>query len=318
MAVVAAIAFVLVALVIRTQPVTSFPRLVIAVGSVFVPLVAVLAFGVALLRRLTLLALIAGLVAACALAIQVRWYYLGSMMEVGDHKEFRILSANLRHGQADPESFVGIAARNADVITVAELTEESVQRFNQAGIEREFPHSMLEPAPGSGGIGIWSRYPLTPVTAVRHRGVKTPAARLTIPGLDTKPLVASVHVYSPVAGKSDTVELWRASLRVIETQLEDFAKAAGPAALIVGGDFNSTPDMRQFRDLLTNGYRDAVEETGSGFSPTFKEGQPIPPLITIDHVLTRNAGMASVKTVTIDGTDHRALVGVVLIPISPK
>ncbi len=39
--------------------------------------------------------------------------------------------------------------------------------------------------------------------------------------------------------------------------------------MTVGGDYNSTTDMRQFRDLLTDGYHDAVEQTGSGFAPTF-------------------------------------------------
>ena len=71
--------------------------------------------------------------------------------------------------------------------------------------------------------------------------------------------------------------------------MDDFADAAGPAAVIVAGDFNSTPDMRQFRDLLTNGYRDAVEQTGAGFAPTFPSRTWHPPLITIDHVLTRQA-----------------------------
>lgn len=72
--------------------------------------------------------------------------------------------------------------------------------------------------------------------------------------------------------------------------------------------------MRQFRDLLTNGYRDAVQQAGSGFAPTFPAGGPFPPLVTIDHVLTRNATAASLRTVTMPGSDHRAVLASVLIP----
>ncbi|WP_425294985.1 hypothetical protein [Mycolicibacterium vanbaalenii] len=37
--------------------------------------------------------------------------------------------------------------------------------------------------------------------------------------------------------------------------MENLAAEAGNGAVIVAGDFNSTPDMHQFRQLLTNGYR---------------------------------------------------------------
>ena len=36
--------------------------------------------------------------------------------------------------------------------------------------------------------------------------------------------------------------------------------------MIVAGDFNSTTDMRPFRALLRNGYRDAAEQSGAGFA----------------------------------------------------
>jgi len=90
-----------------------------------------------------------------------------------------------------------------------------------------------------------------------------------------------------------------------------------PGAVIISGDYNSTPDMRQFRDLLTNGYRDAVEQTGSGYAPTFKADSWLPPVITIDHVLTRNAAASSIKTVKITGTDHRALLATIRVPLEP-
>jgi len=65
----------------------------------------------------------------------------------------------------------------------------------------------------------------------------------------------------------------------------------------------------------TEGYRDAVEQTGSGFAPTFPSDAWYPPLLTIDHVLIRNAAARSVRAVDVAGADHRALLVTVRVPI---
>jgi endonuclease/exonuclease/phosphatase (EEP) superfamily protein YafD len=39
-------------------------------------------------------------------------------------------------------------------------------------------------------------------------------------------------------------------------------------------------------------------------------------VITIDHILTRNAAAKSIKTVTVDGSDHRALLATIAVPLT--
>ncbi|MEI6252285.1 MAG: endonuclease/exonuclease/phosphatase family protein [Mycobacteriaceae bacterium] len=291
------------------------PRLVLSVGATFVPLIALTGLMLAVLSRRVVLSIVGVLLVTATLAVQVSWYYMGRPAHVGTHTEIRVLSSNLRYGRADPDEFVGLASRSADVITVAELTPEAVQRFTEAGIAKSFPYSELTL---QGGIGIWSRYPLTPVAAPRHRGVSMPAARVQIPGVELEPLVAAVHVMSPVAGDENTVDDWRSGMAGAKAQLDNFATAAGPGAVIIGGDYNSTPDMRQYRDLLTNGYHDAVDQMGAGFAPTFKADGWLPPLITIDHILTRNAEASSIRTVKITGSDHRSLLATIRVPLGPQ
>ena len=116
------------------------------------------------------------------------------------------MAANINRGQADAVSFVALAERDADVITVAELTPEAVERFRGAGIDTVFRHARLIPAPDAGGIGNWSRYPLRALSVPRHRGVLMPAARLRVPGVRFGPVLASVHVLSPVADRQNTIE----------------------------------------------------------------------------------------------------------------
>ncbi len=268
----------------------------------------------AIICRRLILAVVGIFLVTATVAIQVSWYYFGHSPWIGSHVELRLLASNIRYGRADADSFVALAKNGADVVTVAELTKEAVGRFAEAGIDEAFPYSVLNPAPGAAGIGVWSRYPITPFSAPGHLNLRIPAARIQLPGVENDPLIASVHVMSPVAGDDNTIDDWRNGMAVAKAQLDNFARVAGPGAVIIGGDYNSTPDMQQFRNLLTNGYRNAVQQTGAGFAPTFKADTWLPPLITIDHILTRNASASSISTVKIDGSDHRALLATIRIP----
>lgn len=311
--VIVALAFAVAALVIRALPLPNNVALVIAVGSPYVVLVALLGLVVAALNRLKVLSVAAVAVTAASVGVQMHWYHGGRSGSVAaEHVDVRVFSANLRYGRADPAEFVELARNSADVVTVTELTAEAVQRFYSAGIDEEFPHSILFPAPNASGNGIWSRYPLTPLSPTRYWNSGMVAARVHIPGVPVDPAVASVHVTSPMG----SFESWRNGVTATKSRLVGLAEAVGQGAVIAAGDFNSTPDMRQFRELIADGYRDAVRHTGVGFTPTFPSDTVLPPVIPIDHVLTRHANVISIRSVDIDGTDHRALLATVDVPIA--
>ncbi|MDA4107343.1 endonuclease [Mycobacterium holsaticum DSM 44478] len=315
---IAALAFSIVSLHFRACAISNVVELVAAVSSPYVPWLALLGVMLLFLCRRLVLSIIAMAVVAAILATQVPWYYFGRQADVGPHAEIRVLSSNLRKGRADASSFVKLAKDKADLIAVAELTPEESRRFSQAGIEDTFPYSVLKPAPNAGGIGLWSRFPLTAVQPAQRSDDALIAARVRVPQVRFNPIIASVHVTSPVTAEAGSFDRWRNSITDAKNGLDHFAEIAGPAAVIVAGDFNSTPDMRQFRDLLTNGYRDAVEQTGAGFAPTFPSNKWFPPVIVIDHVLTRNAAASSIRRVNITGSDHRALLATIKVPLDPK
>ncbi|MGV0871979.1 endonuclease/exonuclease/phosphatase family protein [Mycolicibacterium sp. XJ879] len=314
---VAALLFSAAALAARSQSLSNVIELIFAVASPFTPILAILGLGFALLGRRLLLSLLAAAVIVITLAIQVPWYYFWSPTGPGPHAEIRVLSSNLRKGQAEPSSFVELAREYADVIVAPELTPEEVRHFSQAGIEEDFPYAALSPAPGAGGMGLWSRFPLVRLSPGKQRNTTVIAARLRVPGTRFDPLVAGVHVISPVTAEADSFSRWQSGISGIKATLNNLTEKAGPAAVIVAGDFNSTPDMRQFRDLLTDGYRDAVEQTGAGFAPTFPSNKWFPPVLVIDHILTRNAAASSIRTVNIPGSDHRALLATIKMPLDP-
>lgn len=312
---VGAVAFSVVTLVVRHQPLSNIVALVIAVGSPYAPLLALSALALLALHRRLVLSIVATLVLLATVAVQAQWYYFGRAIDVGEHTDIRVLSSNLRYGHADASDFITLASESADVITVSELTPGAVTGFSLAGINDAFPYSVLIPAAGAGGLGVYSRYPLIEVSSAKRE--KNVAARLLVPGVRFDPFVASVHITSPLAYDANSLDKWHSSIASTRGELDGLAVAAGAGAVIVAGDFNSTPDMRQFRDLLTNGYQDAVEQTGSGFAPTFPSRDGFPPLLTIDHVLTRNSAASSIRTVRVPGSDHRALLATIKVPLDP-
>ncbi|GJF14885.1 hypothetical protein NGTWS1803_28570 [Mycolicibacterium cyprinidarum] len=302
-------------LIVRALPLPNNIALFAAVGSPYAALTVVVALVWSLMHRRIVIAVVAVAIVAVNLIVQMPWYYFGKSPDVGAHVNVRVLSANLRLGRADVPSFVDLARASADVITLSEMTPDWLRRFYATGIRTEFPYSVLVPAVGAGGFGLWSRFPLDVVTPLK--GGSMIAARVQVPGVRVDPVIASVHITNPLAFYGRSFGKWRSGITAAKVRMEGLADAAGPGAVIVAGDFNSTPDMRQFRDLLSNGYNDAVEQTGAGFAPTFPSVRLFPPLITIDHVITRNAATSSIRTISLRGSDHRSLLSTVDVPLDP-
>ncbi len=226
--------------------------------------------------------------------------YVADAAPAADGETTVVMTANLRFGFADADAVVGVVREHGvDLLMVQELTPEALDALRAAGIDEELPHSTSTPTGGVSGIGLWSRTPLGRLRQPDGYGHPPVAATVELAGNDV--LVASVHPVSPFPG--DT-ERWSAELG----QLANWLGAQhGPA--IVAGDLNATYDHRQFRDLLETGLHDAVEQSGAGYVPTYPVGRRFPPLISIDHVLTRGPIVATdVDTAELPGTDHLTLV----------
>ncbi|QEN12674.1 endonuclease/exonuclease/phosphatase family protein [Mycolicibacterium sp. ELW1] len=314
---VAILALAALTLVARLRPISTLFGVVVAAASPYAPVMALVGLILSAIARRTSLTIISVLVLTITTAIQIPRYTF-TRPATTQFADVRVLSSNLRKGQADPAAFIKLAKESADVIAVSELTPEAVEGFSQAGIDAAFPYSVLFPGAGAGGIGLWSRYPLDAVSPGARRSFTMVAARVQVPGVQVPPLIASVHVFSPVASQRDTVDGWEVSIADAKAVLDRFSDVAGEAAAIVAGDFNTTSDMQQFRALLSNGYRDATDQTGAGFVPTFPADSWLPPALEIDHVLTRRATATSLTAVTVDGSDHRALLATVHIPTIPQ
>ncbi|MCV7370610.1 endonuclease [Mycolicibacterium duvalii] len=285
-----------------------------AVSAPYAVLAALSVLVVAVLRHRVVLSLVAVVVVAISAGVQLNWYYGRQGSSLTEGVNIRVLSVNLRKGRADVPSVVELARHGADVLALSELTPSWVRQFYASGTRDVFPYSLLVPAPDAGGIGIWSRYPLDSITPLN--GGSMVAARAAVPGLPEGVLVAAVHVMNPLTFYGKAFDEWRSGITAVNERMRNLAEKAGAAPVVLAGDFNSTPDMRQFRDLLGDGYRNATSQTGSGWSPTFPSARRIPPLVTIDHILARNAYARSIRAVEMPRTDHRALLATIVVPLT--
>jgi endonuclease/exonuclease/phosphatase (EEP) superfamily protein YafD len=293
-------------------PITNHVVLVTAALSPYLMLCGPLSVVLLTLARRWILALVAAGLTVATLAVQLP-LYRGSDTTRTAGVGLRVVSANLLEGQADPGPLVRSAREQADVLALQELTPHEVDGLSAAGLDATFPYRWLDPRAGASGVGVWSRFPMHAAKRVGGYTFALVIAQIRIAGMSIDPTVVVAHIPGPWPQPADG---WRRDLDRLPDTLLEVAERTGGGPVIVAGDLNSTTDMRSFRGLLRNGYRDAAEQSGAGIKPTFPADSWLPPFIAIDHILTRSCTATSLRTIEIPGSDHRGLAATVTVPPS--
>jgi endonuclease/exonuclease/phosphatase (EEP) superfamily protein YafD len=250
-----------------------------------------------------------GVVAAAGLLVHAYWAsgpFLGSAAaEASPGGHLRVMTSNLRLGQADAQQVVQVATeRQVDVLVLEEVTPQALAGLQAAGIRLALPHAAGTAKPGPAGTMVFSAHPLE-----NTRRLDTPFGGYEVEVRLTRARVhlLAVHPRPPIGDATQ----WRADQRAIR----QVARGQLGRTMIVG-DFNATMDHAPLRELVGRGYDDAATQARSGWQPTWPSagvvsrfGVPVPSVIAIDHVfLSRGLRALGTESVTIDGTDHRALV----------
>lgn len=231
-------------------------------------------------------------------------------------RPLRLLTTNLNGGRGDATVIVDLVRDlRVDVLSVQELTWSAREQLAAAGLGALLPyHVGRAEFRGPEGSGVYARHPLKERTGLfQPVGHHMPVVEVALPG---GPAVEVVVVH-PVAPVPATVPEWEAGIAALPPA-PTTASTAGPAVAsasglsrVLAGDFNATLDHAVFRRLLDTGYTDAAAATGQGLVPTWpmsRRGRSLPPLVTIDHVLTdARAGAVSTRVYDVPGSDHRAL-----------
>ena len=244
---------------------------------------------------------LAAVLAAAGLALHLSWvlpWYVGDPAGETAGAPVRVMTANMLGDAGDGAALVAAATEaDVDVLAVEEMTTRTLAAMEQAGLDLLLPHRAGDAAPsGVRGTMVFAREPITEVerlpTVMGSWSVRVGDVRLF-----------AVHPAYPLQP-----ERWSAELDVLR------AAAERERPDLVLGDLNATLDHAPLRAILDLGYRDATEQSGGGWQPTWPAaGEGLtglaPPLVQIDHVLVAEGWTASsTRAVTIPGSDHRALV----------
>ena len=171
---------------------------------------------------------------------------------------------------------------------------------------------------GEYGIAILSRWPIARDTLVRPPGDQPQDGA----GDTHEPRGALLATIAAPGGAITVVDThldqsrddrWRRQeLRTI-VALADSARRHGTArAILVGGDFNSTPESEVHAAALRAGLRDAWAVCGSGDGFTFPADSAVK---RIDYLyLTGDAGCREARVVPADASDHRPVLVRVTLP----
>ncbi|HYZ69057.1 MAG TPA: endonuclease/exonuclease/phosphatase family protein [Mycobacterium sp.] len=308
-----ALAVAAVGLVARYLPISNEVVLVVAAVSPYLSAAALAAMILFALIRRWVLTIVAALLCAVMLVVLMP-RFLGPEKSTVPTVSVRVLTANLGLGQADPKAVVALAHDTADVLVVQEMTPGLAAALVNAGLDGVMPHRSIDPRLGASGIGIWSRYPIADSQAVSGYAMPMRSARIQVPGVAIAPVVLAVHLAAPWV---QPLQYFRDDIGRFPTTLQAAARDAASGAVIVAGDLNSTYDMRPFRRLLDEGYRDAAEQAGAGLTRSFPSRPWRGPVVGIDHILVRNCTATQAQTVLVPGSDHRGLSTVIELPVDP-
>ena len=105
---VAALLFAVLTVIARARPISNLLGIVFVAGSPYAPFIALAALILSAMSRRTVLTIVAVLVVAVTGATQIPRYSF-TRPAATQFADVRVLSSNLRKGQADPTSFVALA-----------------------------------------------------------------------------------------------------------------------------------------------------------------------------------------------------------------
>jgi endonuclease/exonuclease/phosphatase (EEP) superfamily protein YafD len=262
-------------------------------------------------RGLSRTLLVASVLAALVHAAWASGPYLGTPAVAATRgTTLQVMTSNLRLGEADTAEVVETALHeHVDLLVLEEVTPSALADLESAGLSSAYPHHAGRSAAGPAGTMVFATSRLTGVHRVAT-GFGSWSMTVRAPG-GAFHLVA-VHPRPP---KGSAMQ-WREDQGVIRNAARSLT---GPTLLV--GDFNATTDHQPMQELHGRGYRDAATQARSRWQPTWPSagvvswlGFPVPSLLPIDHVLTRGGPSAvRTRTVTIDDTDHRALIATVVL-----
>lgn len=264
------------------------------------------------------------LLAIAAIALQVWWQYpffynetklpraaiaavSGASANTQDDYA-RLMTCNVFKGRADAQEIVDVVrSERVEVLALQETTDAFVDELNKAGIGDLLPYAQVASSDGVYGNGLWSASPLVDPADddVDSSASFMPGATVAFNDGRTQIRFVSVHTTSPTDGYW---QQWKRSLDELGRLRYDTSRR-----YVFMGDFNATDDHTPFRNFLGTRFTDAAKQAAGGLVFTWPANiDYVPTFAGIDHIVLDSGMLAGrVKSLKIDGSDHKALLATV-------
>jgi endonuclease/exonuclease/phosphatase (EEP) superfamily protein YafD len=283
---------------------------VLPVVQSFTPYVLVLPFVigvVALVTQRWTITGVCGLQAVGALVLVAPLIFVGRPPGGDAGQTITVAHANWLVSNPEPhDAAAQLIGMGADVLAVSEFTPSAEAALNEAA-GGSYPHRFGKAMDGTEGIAVWSRWPLVDTQLTRLDARLAVIATVRTDRGDV--CVLAVHPIPPFSRIG--LAQWASSMRAISAA----GRTPGPPTLIVG-DFNASRWHPPFKRVLDDGWIDAHETLGAGFStswPTTGYGG-FPSFVRLDHaLLDRRLAPVAIRDVSLPGSDHLAFVVAVSI-----
>jgi endonuclease/exonuclease/phosphatase (EEP) superfamily protein YafD len=216
----------------------------------------------------------------------------------------KIMSSNVYFHNSQTYRLLDVVREESpDVLVVIEYAHDWAARVG-ADLRATYPYHIEAPAPGAGGIGLFSRYPLETadvfllgVTRAIEARLRTPNGPLTVYG---------IHTRSPTSARRGAHRN-----RQLDLLADRLAKVQGPVAVI--GDLNITPYSPFYRRFIERtGYVDTrMGRTLSTSWPTYLPVLAIP----IDHcIVSPDVTILAHRRMHGVGSDHYPILAEIALP----
>ncbi|THA23831.1 endonuclease/exonuclease/phosphatase family protein [Streptomyces sp. RKND-216] len=212
---------------------------------------------------------------------------------------FRVLTANLHHGDALPALRELLRDERPQLVAVQECGPACAAALRADEVRDLYPHRVIVEGGSAEGSALLSAYPL--------RSTPPVPGMLAMPGavVDVGDRSLRFQLAHPMPPLLETIGPWERELG----RLADFADERAGEPLVMAGDFNATQDHAAFRAVLDAGLGDVARLEGRSRTPTWPT-QTAPPLgAQIDHVLVSDDfDTHGVTFFDLPGSDHRAVL----------
>ena len=265
----------------------------------------------------------AGLLAACTTA--------RNAVDPRPEGATRVLVYNIHAGKdaAGENSLAGVAElvrrTGADLVLLQEVDRDTRRsgRVDQPAVlaERTGYHvafgSALDYDDGKYGVAVLSRWPIIadtlihlPVTPEQTRAGGSHEPRGALRAMVDAPAGRVVVLNTHLDPSGD--DRWRRQEADSVVSLAAQARRGGERLVIVGGDFNSTPESEVQRRVRAGGLRDAWSECASGDGFTYPVEAPVK---RIDYLyFTGDVRCVAARVIETRVSDHRPLLVDVILP----